>query len=80
VEPSTKTYCRTRNGHGLVAPLEAESEDAFALWDRLTEALQRMAAPGYEPDGLTAEEVDAAYDTYSRDFQARYQELSDRDG
>jgi len=79
VESATDTYRRTRNGHDLVSRLEASSEHAFELWDKLTEALQQMPAPGYELDSLTTNEVDAAYDKYSRDFQAKYKELSEQD-
>ena len=79
VESAPNDYRRTRDGRDLVARLEACSEHAFALWDKLTEALQQMPAPGYALDSLTAREVDSAYDKYSRDFQANYKKLSEQD-
>jgi len=79
VESAPNDYRRTRDGRDLVARLEARSEHAFELWDSLAEELQKSAAPGYQLDELTADDVDAAYDAYRRAFAAKYQELSDDD-
>lgn len=79
VEVSPDHYRRTKAGRELVVQCEAGSEGAFALWDRLAAELQAMPAPGYALSSLTADEVAAAFDKYSRDFQAKYRELSDKD-
>ena len=79
VETGADDYRRTPKGRDLVSRLEAESNTAFGLWDKLDEEFGRMPAPAYEPDSLTAEDVNAAYEKYHREFWARYQELSEKD-
>ena len=79
VETAAHDYRRTPKGRDLVSRLEAESNTAFGLWDKLVEEFQEMPAPVYEPDGLTAEDVDAAFEKYHREFWARYRELSEKD-
>ncbi|MDJ0926861.1 MAG: hypothetical protein QNJ73_04340 [Gammaproteobacteria bacterium] len=70
---------RTPQGRELVDRLGRQSQHAFDLWDALAEALQEMAITDYQQENLSPDDVNAAHQAYSREFQRIYKKLKERD-
>ena len=56
-----------------------QSRYAFDLWDALAAALEQIVVTDYQQENLSPEEVNAAHQAYSREFQRIYKKLKARD-